>query len=221
MPVYNLICSYMLWKKRDSLMPATPSVGVTLETSLATAEARDAVLAQIVSFANVNELNTDQKNDLAAQVAAALEVDYVDLLRKRVLQLMTSKEIAEIASDQISFELHTHRHRTPRDQSLFTKEIRDNRAHLEAITKTPTSHFCYPSGDYDRVFLPWLNDNGVVSATTGEPGLASQASEPLLLPRFMDTTRRTPLEFEAWLTGINSLLSARAGSLWLRKLLPS
>ena len=221
MPVYNLICSYMLWKKRDSVMPATPSLGIHQDTKLDTAAARDAVLAQIVSYANSKDLNTDQKNDLAAEVAAALDVDYQGLIRKRVLQLMTSKEISEIAGNQISFELHTHRHRTPRDRALFTKELRDNRAHLEAITKTPTSHFCYPSGDYDRVFLPWLHENAVVSATTGEPGLASRASEPLLLPRFMDTTRRTPLEFEAWLTGVNSLLSARAGRLWLGKLIPS
>lgn len=220
-PVYNLICSYMLWRKRDSIMPATPSAGVGQESRLDSPEARDAVLSQIVQFANENELSTDEKNDLAQVVAQALGMNYQDLLRKRILQLMTSSEIRELAGKGIQFELHTHRHRTPRNRELFIKELRDNRTCLEAITKSSTAHFCYPSGDYDPTFLPWLGESGVVSATTGEPGLVSRSSDPLLLPRFMDTTRRTALEFEGWLTGINSWLSTRAGWRSLRGLASS
>jgi peptidoglycan/xylan/chitin deacetylase (PgdA/CDA1 family) len=138
-------------------------------------------------------------------------VDYGDLLRRRILQLMSPQEIAELAATQITFELHTHRHRTPRDRSLFTREIQDNRSALEAITNTRTTHFCYPSGDYDPMFLPWLAEQGIVSATTCDPGLASARSQPLLLRRFVDTTGQTSLEFEGWLTGAASLMSLRTG----------
>jgi hypothetical protein len=40
--------------------------------------------------------------------------------------------------------------------------------------------------------------------------LASVRSQPLLLPRFVDTTGQTTLEFESWLTGVGALLSAGA-----------
>ena len=60
------------------------------------------------------------------------------------------------------------------------------------------------------MFLPWLAELGVVSATTCDPGLASARSQPLLLHRFIDTTGKPALEFESWLTGVGALLAARA-----------
>ena len=207
MPVYSLICSYMLWKKREATLNAAPSIGVADDIRLDTPENRQSALDQIVAFAEREQLSTDQKNGLAADLAQRLGIDYDGLLRQRILQLMTPEEIAELAAAGISFELHTHRHRTPRDQTLFVKEIRDNRDALQAITKKRPTHFCYPSGDYDLMFLPWLAEEGVVSATTCDPGLTSARSTPLLLPRFIDTTAQTPLEFESWLTGVGALVS--------------
>jgi hypothetical protein len=67
------------------------------------------------------------------------------------------------------------------------------------------------------MFLPWLGDLGVASATTCDPGLASSRTHPLLLPRFVDTTGRTALEFESWLTGIGAMLSGGANALRSRK----
>ncbi|MGA7402973.1 MAG: polysaccharide deacetylase family protein [Candidatus Sulfotelmatobacter sp.] len=218
MPIFYLICSYMLWKKRDTVLCATPSIGIGSDISLGAPEARQSVMSQIVAFAEREQLSTEQKNELAAELAGRLGVDYRDLLGQRALQLMTPGEIAELAAAGIAFELHTHRHRTPRDQYLFQKEIQDNREAIESITKIRPRHFCYPSGDYDLMFLPWLAEQGVISATTCDPGLASVQSRPLLLPRFIDTTGRTALEFESWLTGVGALLSAGASATSLRNL---
>jgi hypothetical protein len=209
MPVYSLICSYMLWKRRESILSAAPSIGIVQDIRLGAPEARQAALSQMVGFADREQLSTEKKNELAAELARLLGVDYQELLRRRILQLMAPEEIAELAAAGISFELHTHRHRTPRDRALFEKEIQDNRDALQAITKTPASHFCYPSGDYDLMFLPWLSEQGIASATTGICGLASRRSKPLLLPRFIDTTGQTTLEFESLLTGVDVLVSAR------------
>lgn len=218
MPIYSLICSYMLWKKREAVLSAAPSIGIAGDIRLDTAENRQLALGQIVAFADREQLSTEQKNQLAADLARRLGVDYEDLLRRRILQLMTPEEIAELAAAGINFELHTHRHRTPRDRALFIKEIRDNREALEALTRTRPTHFCYPSGDYDLMFLPWLAEEGIVSATTCDPGLACVRSRPLLLPRFIDTTAQTELEFESWLTGVGSLLSTGANAARLRQL---
>jgi peptidoglycan/xylan/chitin deacetylase (PgdA/CDA1 family) len=209
-PVYSLICSYMLWKKCDAVLSANPAIGITREVNLSAPEARQTALEQIVEFANRRQLSTEQKNELAAEVAHQLGIHYQRLLDQRILQLMRPDEIAELAASGIGFELHTHRHRTPRDRALFEKEIQDNSDMLEAITKRRPTHFCYPSGDYDMMFLPWLNEKGVVSATTTEGGLASSRSRSLLLPRFVDTTGRTALEFESWLTGLGTLISPRS-----------
>ena len=107
----------------------------------------------------------------------------------------------------MSFELHTHTHRTPEGAASFDEEDSRNRSAIELITGLPARHFCYPSGRYRPEFLPWLQQNQVVTATTCDPGLASERSNPLLLPRFVDVSEVTPIEFEGWVTGAASFLS--------------
>jgi peptidoglycan/xylan/chitin deacetylase (PgdA/CDA1 family) len=219
-PVFSFICSYMLWKKRGALLPAAPSMGIGQDTSLSASASREAVVNQMISFAEERKFSSEQKNDLAAELAHALGLDYGELLKRRIAHLMTPEEIAELASAGIKFELHTHRHRTPRDRDLFIREIDDNRNALHEITGAHPSNFCYPSGDYDLVFLPWLAESGVISATTCVPALASTASHPLLLPRFVDTTGQTELDFESWLSGVGAVLYAGANPNRLKGLYP-
>lgn len=207
-PVFHLICAYMLWKRRDALLSATPCLGISGDVRLNVAGAREAALREIVAFAERKNFSAEQKNELAAALARRLGIDYQELMRLRILQLMTPSEVAELARYGIRFELHTHRHRVPRDRALFEREIRDNREALEGMTNNRSAHFCYPSGNYEEIFLPWLTELGIVSATTCDPGLASACSHPLLLPRLVDTTGRTALDFESWLTGVGAFLTA-------------
>jgi len=48
----------------------------------------------------------------------------------------------------------------------------------------------------------------VISATTCDTGIADASSNPLLLPRLVDTSGRTDLEFEGWLTGASKFISS-------------
>jgi hypothetical protein len=105
--------------------------------------------------------------------------------------------------------MHTHRHRTPDDRELFLREIEDNRKSISEMTGKSPSHFCYPSGVWSPAFLPWLTEAGVESATTCEIGLATPESHPLLLPRLIDVSSLSPIEFEGWLTGISQVLPRR------------
>jgi hypothetical protein len=91
---------------------------------------------------------------------------------------------------------------------LFRKEIQDNRRGLGQLGNKAI-HFCYPSGVYWPEFIGWLQKENVVSATTCDAGLASGRSNPFLLPRLVDTSARTAVEFEAWLTGLAFLLTVR------------
>jgi peptidoglycan/xylan/chitin deacetylase (PgdA/CDA1 family) len=170
---------------------------------------RDWAHQAIVSHAERNGLSAAEKDDLARRVADVVEVDYDDLGDRRILRLMNPDEVASLARSGIDFQLHTHRHRTPLDEALFTREIDDNRRSLQEMTGQAASHFCYPSGVHDAAFFPWLKQSGVVSATTCDTGIASRDTDPLLLPRVIDTMNLSPIEFEGWISGAGAFLPLR------------
>lgn len=205
-PVFHLICSYVLWKRRGTVVPVHSLLGAKTTLDLRTPEARRQALNEVVGYADREGLSATEKNRLARSLADLLGEDHEELWSKRVLQLMNAAEVAELSAAGVDFQLHTHRHRTPDDPPLFQREIQDNRASIRAKTQSDAVHFCYPSGVYKTRFLPWLREEGVTSATTCEPGFASPASDPLLLPRLVDHTGLAPVEFEGWLTGFASLI---------------
>ena len=163
----------------------------------------------MVQNARRDKLNGKQTNEIASRLAKLLDIDYDELVAKRILQIMNSQEVAHLAAEGVNFELHTHRHRTPNDEALFRKEIEDNRKRIQQMTGSLAVHFCYPSGVYEEQFLSWLEEEGVLSATTCDMGLASSRSNKLLLPRVVDVSSRTPIESESWLSGVGDLLALR------------
>jgi peptidoglycan/xylan/chitin deacetylase (PgdA/CDA1 family) len=208
-PIFRLICSYMLWTRRGAVLKTGRRIGLTATLDLRTKERRDRVEEDLALLAEDQNLSAEQKDELARKLAAILGIDYENLLSKRILQLMTPEEVAQLSTEGVQFELHTHRHRTPMDPVLFQREIRDNRERIKRMTGADSIHFCYPSGIYEMQFLPWLAAEGVVSATTCESGLASPKRNPLLLPRFSDNCCVSSLEFESWVTGVRAWLPRR------------
>ncbi len=215
-PVFNLICSYMLWKRREKGSVDAKSLGLAEPLNLTTEASRQAVVEKLVNKAAEERLTGAQKDQLAGQLADLLDIDYEKLVSSRILQLMNPAEVAELAQNGIDFQLHTHHHRTPRNEALFQREIRENRERLRAYTGLPAVHFCYPSGVYYKEYLHWLPKENVISATTGNAGLATCQSHPLLLPRFVDTTGQSEIEFESWLTGIGEVIARAQGTIQQR-----
>ena len=208
-PVFDLMCSYLLWKGRSQVLDLKKLTGQELKTNLQALDAREAALAQIHIFARGQKLSADEKDAFAASLARHLDVDYERLLERRVMHNLTADEVGKLAAGGIDVQLHTHRHRTPLDRELFLREIEDNRKSIQEMTGKNPMHFCYPSGVYDLRFLPWLREAGVTSATTCETGFACRASNELLLPRFLDNATLSPIEFESWLTGVSAALPQR------------
>jgi peptidoglycan/xylan/chitin deacetylase (PgdA/CDA1 family) len=208
-PVFDVVCSYLLWRGRARTLVAKDFIGADERVNLATNDARETVLKKIRDFAVQQKLNAEEKDARAAGLAAHLGVDYEELLARRVIHNVTPAEARELSERGVDVQLHTHRHRTPLDRNLFCREIEDNRRCIQEITGKDPHHFCYPSGVYARRFLPWLDEAGIKSATTCEVGFASRASHPLLLPRFLDNNTMAPIEFEAWLTGVSLALPRR------------
>lgn len=208
-PVFNLICSYMLWKRRGEVLDDARQFGLDKPLDLRTEAGRHSVVRSLIDLAEREEMTGVQKDELAARVAAFLGIDYATLVAKRILQIMNAREVQEAARSGIDIQLHTHRHRMPGDETLFSQEIRENRAHILELASTRAVHFCYPGGVYQPVFLPWLRAEQVISATTCDAGLCTRQSESLLLPRFVDNQTRTQVEFESWAAGMGDLLAFR------------
>jgi peptidoglycan/xylan/chitin deacetylase (PgdA/CDA1 family) len=207
LPVFNLVCNYMLWKRRGELIPAGESIGLSGTLDTRTEHSRFLIVRQLIEQSQSK--TGMQKDEIASRLAAALKIDYQLLKTKRILHLMNGEELQDIARHGIDLQLHTHRHRTPDNENLFRREIEDNRSALQNLTRTKPVHFCYPSGVYREAFLPWLRKEEVASATTCDTGLAERGSESLLLPRYIDHQKRTHVEFESWVTGVGHLLAMR------------
>lgn len=136
------------------------------------------------------------------ELSRDLGVDWDEFSRERLFHLMTEAELADAAKRGVDMQLHTHRHRTPRDKKLFMQEIEQNRHHLREMLGQDADHFCYPSGDFDPMFFPWMRELRIRTATTCEPGISTRESSPLLLPRFIDTMSQPEATFQCWISGV-------------------
>jgi peptidoglycan/xylan/chitin deacetylase (PgdA/CDA1 family) len=200
-PVFRLMCSYLLWRARGRNAELKAFTGHAISVGTGSAEDRDSTLALIDEAVAGAAPDARAKQHFVEELAGALNVDLAALSAQRILHLLTPDEARRLDAAGIDIQLHTHRHRTPRDEDLFRREILDNREAIQRATGKTASHFCYPSGVYREEFLPWLRALQVVSATTCEPGLGTGGTEPLQLPRYLDQQAFTETEFEAWVSG--------------------
>lgn len=209
LPVFNLMCSYLLWKRRDKQNIDARELGLSGSMDVRTELGRHRIVRGLIDLSERENLNGGQKNEVARRLAEILEIDYSVLLQKRILQLMNEEELAEIVANGVDVQLHTHRHRTPEEEQPFRREIIENRDRIRMVTGKEAAHFCYPSGIYRKQFFEWLEQENIASATTCDSGLATRKDNPYLVPRLVDTTGRTQLEFDSWVSGVGALLSLR------------
>ena len=205
-PVFDVICAYLLWKGRAATLNLKQLTGQDMKLDLSAAPARQAALDELQRFVRKQQQSAEDKDALATSLAEKLKVDYETVLEKRILHLLNPVEVKQLAAGGVDVQLHTHRHRTPLNRELFLREIEDNRRRIEAMTGRTPSHFCYPSGHYHPLFSQWLQETGIETATTCEPGLASPHSDRMLLPRLLDVSSLSPVEFTGWLSGVAATL---------------
>jgi peptidoglycan/xylan/chitin deacetylase (PgdA/CDA1 family) len=209
LPVFNTMLSYLLWKARGKSL-RLPGLADGGEVLIPVDSPGRAGLWVEIQGQVAAGLRSDEKDGLLDEIAGQVGVDMADLRQRRVLHLMTPEKLKALDPKLIDIQLHTHRHRTPDHRELYRKEIADNVAAVrEMVGEKPLQHFCYPSGIYQAEHLDWLKELGAESATTCEPGLASQQSDPLLLPRFVDTMFTSSTMFCSWLSGLAPLVFHR------------
>jgi peptidoglycan/xylan/chitin deacetylase (PgdA/CDA1 family) len=201
LPIVNLALDYILWKaKTDSV--SFPKQELPNPMPIRNYRERQVVVWKLLDWADKQGFKTTEKDEMAREIAKSIGVEYDLLLTRRMLQIMSPDEATSTFESGVDLQLHTHRHRTPREKPLFQREITDNRNYIQRLTGKEPVHFCYPSGDYCPDFLPWLTEMGVTSATTCERGLATAESQDLLLPRFLDDSSVDLLRFQSFVAGV-------------------
>jgi peptidoglycan/xylan/chitin deacetylase (PgdA/CDA1 family) len=206
-PVFDPMCSYLLWKGRGKQPLEWPEVfpaPVELDDA-----GRQRATAAIKQLATSRKLSAREKDDLLARLAERLGIDYQELCRNRVMHLITPEEAKEMVARGLDLQYHTHRHRVYRSRERMIAELRDNRRRIEMFTSREPRHFCYTGGFYLPEYLDYLEKYGILSATTCKSGFCTARTNPLLLPRLVDTTGLSDLEFRAWLEGSADLLPRR------------
>jgi peptidoglycan/xylan/chitin deacetylase (PgdA/CDA1 family) len=209
LPVFDLIVSYLLWKRRDLREIRMEWGGETIVLDNRTSASRAASVPYLRDWTARRELSGAQKDGFAEALAEAVGVDYRRIRARRLLHLLNREEVGRLHRQGVDFQLHTHTHRVPLHESSFKAQLRRNAACIEDVTGTVPRHFCYPSGEWDARFFPWLAELGVESAVTTELGLADARSHPYRLPRLLDHGGIEPVEFEAWIAGAGQFLAKR------------
>jgi peptidoglycan/xylan/chitin deacetylase (PgdA/CDA1 family) len=189
-PVPNTAIAYLLWKGRQHSIDVTE-----LETEV---------------WSALRSASVGEKDALVRRVAEQCGVDYDAFSRSRLFQIMSPRDVEALPADVIDVGLHTHRHCTPRDPALFSREIAENRDRIIELRSARPTHFCYPSGNYRPDMRPLLRQEGVRSATTCVPGYVTTATDPLMVPRFADSMLMPETVFRGWLSGFAAFLPRRA-----------
>jgi peptidoglycan/xylan/chitin deacetylase (PgdA/CDA1 family) len=209
LPNVNLFISYCVWASRQSTFEGDGLPGVSGRCPIRTSGERQLLTQAIIEALRAGDAGEHSRDAVARMVTERAGLDYAALLNQRVLTLLRPQEVSELATEGVDFQLHTHMHRTPDDPDEFVRDVLVNRGRLQAMTGRIPTHFCYPSGNYREAYIPLLQRHGVTAATTCDPGLATAASDPMLLPRFIDTNAVSSLVFESWITGVAACLPRR------------
>ena len=210
-PLYNLTVSYLLWKSAGAGRRRLPN-GIRIGNHVEAELAAQAIVRDAIS----EGLSTAEKDDRARELAGFLGHDYDELRRRGMLCLMTPDQVREASLSGITVEAHTHRHRTPDDLNLMTRELRDNITRIQQITGRRPVHFCYPNGVCNSSYFPLLEQEGFRSATTCERALATRKVHRYLIPRWLDKQKHTESHYRGWLLGMRPLMERSPGLLNMR-----
>jgi len=208
-PIYSLALDYLLWRGPARVLGPWPEMGLTEPVAVPFDDERlrGAFVARLVAASRGPAYTVARRASLLDELATRLGGDSRMVRQRGVLNIMTPDEVSECARSGVDVQLHTHRHRTPRDPALFRRELDENAQVIERLSGSIPRHFCYPSGDYVPAMFDWLASAGVRSAVTCDVALAGATSPQFRLPRFLDTTQQPEVAFDAWVTGAAAWVS--------------
>jgi peptidoglycan/xylan/chitin deacetylase (PgdA/CDA1 family) len=119
-------------------------------------------------------------------------------VQRRPRIMMTPEEVKALAANGMEIGGHTVTHPILRsvDDATAAAEIRSGREALASVLDRPPTLFAYPNGrpgrDFDRRHAEMAREAGFAYAFSTERGVATAATDPMMLPRFM------PWDTERW-----------------------
>lgn len=217
--VFNIAIGYFLWKTKNKKIDLCQlRIGLSGVERLECAGDFERVASVICERASKLP-SAKSRQELLSKIANVLNLDYKGMLEKRMFFYAGASDLADLEALGVDLQLHTHRHRfstCTRQES--EEEISENRKFLKEISSRKKIHFCYPSGQFEDEQLLILRSLGVVSATTCRAGLASRETNPLLLPRILDSEDLSAIEFEAEMSGFKDLARTALAALRFKSL---
>ena len=210
LPVFPVACSYLLWKARGQIRLGLDIPGVPEELDLRTPQARESAALHIINYAAEKEYSGKAKDELLCRLAARLGEDFEEMREGRAVSLMNPDEIREVSRSGISIEMHSRSHRLPNQRPRFERDLHQNADQIKEWTGIAPAHFCYPSGLVAPHWVEWLREVGVKSAVTCTAAFASPADDSMLLPRYVDGSHSSALDFESWLSGFAPIVARKA-----------
>jgi peptidoglycan/xylan/chitin deacetylase (PgdA/CDA1 family) len=210
LPVFPVACSYLLWKARGQIRSGIDIPGVPAELDLRTPARREAAALAIINHAAGHEYSGKAKDEILSRLAERIGEDFEALRQGRAMSLMNPAELGEVSRAGIAIEMHSRSHRIPNFRDCFEKDLQRNADQIREWTGVAPSNFCYPSGLVAPHWVDWLREFPVKSAVTCAPAFASTADDRLLLPRYVDGSRSTSVEFESWLSGFTPIVGRKA-----------
>ena len=203
-PIFMLAVQYMFYKSTNGADLAALNIpGVAGNVS-------EENQAKIIKFGS--ELKTEQERiDLLISLGELLAVDYDELNKNRLLNLITFDEIGQLLEKGMDIQLHTHRHTFPEDEEAATEEIEKNRVKIDPYLPNSQTHFCYPSGVWSKNHWPVFDKTGVKTATTCEPKLIYCDTPNYSLDRILDGSNLAQIEYEAEVSGFVELIRRLRG----------
>ncbi len=200
-PIISLILDYVLWKSGAPAL-TIPQYGILTPIATGDLFLRQEAVAKIRTFMEERNMDTAAKDEAVQELAAQLGVHYGEIRNRKIVRVLDPEEVRVVAKSGVDIQLHTHRHRTVLDHSLFIKEIVDNRNRITELTGKVPVHFCYPSGVYHRECFSWLRECNVKSATTCDKGMALPDSNVMQLPRVLDDSYMDSVRFAGAIAGV-------------------
>ena len=174
-------------------------------------------IQQIIEYGD-SKLDNPGRCALAKRLGKCLGVDYTEIEKSRIFNLLTMNDIKKLSAEGVDFQLHAHRHRWPLEKQAALRELSENETFLKPLTGKTSRHFCYPSGIWSYEQLPYLVEAGIKSATISLGGVNYYETTPMyLLRRIVDGENRSQIKFEAEMTGYMHILRKIQSSLSIGK----
>jgi len=205
-PIFGLVIQYIFWKTRvknwdQMILDLTKEMTIPTISNSSKADQ----IEEIIEFGEKN-LDSDGRKQLMERLAKSFGVDYTELSQRRIFNLLNRSEIRELSSAGANIQLHTHRHVWPLDLVSAKQEIELNRSFLEPLVESKLEHFCYPNGTWQEEQLQFFDGLDIKSATTCDPGLNYSDTHRLALKRYVDSEKKSKIEFEAEMSGFSEIL---------------